>query len=581
MKAVALLCVFVVAKLAILTGRPIQLSVWTPIAYLWQDVLVALVFAVLDGAIKRAWFGWSLYCAAVGYVAINVPIARVLSSPLTWPMFAAAGGALSDSIRHHATPANIASILLVALAGIAAPRMLRSFEPKTGTRLFVTAILILPFGPPASLRVDTIGLDRNAIVALGSSALHRLSARVVDVELAEDWRASPLPAESQREDLSSWRGAAAGRNVVLILLESAGAQYLRPYGAANDPMPNLTEVSRAALVFENAYAVYPESIKALFSVICSRYPAMYADAESHASVATPSVAAVLRATGYRTALFHSGRFMYLGMESVINNRGYEVLEDAGAIGGNHESSFGIDETSTVRRALAWVDSLSRNERFFLTYLPIAGHHPYYVPEPGPFPEKTESDRYLNALHYADAALGVLLEGLKERGLDARTLFVIFGDHGQAFGQHEGNYGHSLFVYEENLRVPFLIAAPGLITDEVRVARPISLIDAAPTILDLFGLPTPAGYQGRTALEGSSGVALFYTDYSLSLMGLRDGCWKFIHELDSGRSKLFDLCRGNAEVNDLSALHPVRVAAYREHLKRWAAAQRAVILNHAD
>ena len=123
----------------------------------------------------------------------------------------------------------------------------------------------------------------------------------------------------------------------------------------------------------------------------------------------------------------------------------------------------------ISRALAWIDSLPPGERFFLTYLPIAGHHPYETPEPGPFPERAESDRYLNALHYADASLGALLRGLRDRGLDRNALFVVFGDHGQAFGRHQGNYGHTLFLYEENIRVPYLIAAPGLITQQARIA----------------------------------------------------------------------------------------------------------------
>jgi lipoteichoic acid synthase len=290
---------------------------------------------------------------------------------------------------------------------------------------------------------------------------------------------------------------------------------------------------------------------------------------------------VLNTAGYRTALFHSGRFMYLGMQAVIKNRGFEVLEDAGAIGGNYESSFGVDEPSTVRRALAWLDSLPRDERFLLTYLPIAGHHPYETPELGPFPERTESDRYLNALHYADASLGALLRGLRERGLEQNTLFVIFGDHGQAFGRHPGNYGHSLFLYEENLHVPYLIALPGLIQQQVRLARTISLIDTAPTILDLLGLRTPDDYQGSSALEGQPRMALFYTDYSLGLLGLRDGGWKYIYELDSGRSKLFDLRQDAAELKDLSHLYSERVGAYHKLLTRWGAMQKALILQQTD
>jgi hypothetical protein len=580
MRALALLGVFIIAKLVILAGRPIQVSLLAPIAFFWQDVLVALAFWLLDAAVRREWFGWLFYCAAVSYVTINVPVARVLSTPLTWPMIGAAGGALSDSIEHHATAGNLALMSLIVAVAVALPKLFGPSRAQKRMALIIPALLVALSGPFATSRVETIGLDRNAIMALATTALPRLPARGADVGSDVDWRASPFGA-GPTGGLSGWRGAAAGRNVVLIVLESTGAEYLRPYGAMRDPMPNLTEMASTALIFEDAYAVYPESIKALFSILCSRYPAMDTETESYARIATQSLASVLGAAGYRTALFHSGRFMYLGMEAVVENRGYEVLEDAGAIGGRYESSFGVDEPSTVRRALEWIDSLPRGERFFLTYLPIAGHHPYDTPEAGPFPEQTESDRYLNALHYSDASLGTLLQGLRERGLDQGTLFIIFGDHGQAFGRHEGNFGHSLFLYEENIRVPYLIASPGLIDRQERITRAISLIDTAPTILDLLGLPSPADYQGSSALEGKPEMALFYTDYSLSLMGLRDGCWKYIHELDSGRSKLFDLCKDRAESNDLSPLYPERVEAYRGQLARWSAAQKALILKQTD
>jgi hypothetical protein len=72
------------------------------------------------------------------------------------------------------------------------------------------------------------------------------------------------------------------------------------------------------------------------------------------------------------------------------------------------------------------------------------------------------------------------------------------------------------------------------------------------------------------------MALFYTDYSLTLMGLRDGCWKFIYERESGRSKLFDVCSDAAEAADLSSAHTERVAGYRARLSDWASAQKAWI-----
>src|SRR5258708_31797093 len=140
-------------------------------------------------------------------------------------------------------------------------------------------------------------------------------------------------------------------------------------------MPHLTALARQSLLFENAYTAYPETIRSFFAVQCATWPALDTRPDDYERVAAPGMAQLLADAGYRTGLFHSGRFMYLGMESVIRNRGYQTLEDAGDIGGERESSFGIDEPSTVRRILSWIDAAPR-EPFFVSYLPVAGHHPY-------------------------------------------------------------------------------------------------------------------------------------------------------------------------------------------------------------
>src|SRR2546427_3365796 len=394
-----------------------------------------------------------------------------------------------------------------------------------------------------------------------------------------DWRTSPYrkaqPTAQLRdgERLSRFKGAARGRNVVLIFLESTAAQYLRPYGAAEDPMPNLTRMARQAVLFENAYAVYQESIKGLFSVLCPRYPAFDTVPEVCARAGTPAVAHRLAAAGYRTALFHSGRFLYLGMDEVVQQRGFQTLTDAGDIGGNHESSFGVDDWATAERMLNWIDSIRRGENFFITYLPVAGHHPYDTPTQGPFPGHDEIGRYRNALHYSDGVLDRFLSGLKERGLFDKTMFLIFGDHGEAFGQHEGNFGHTLFIYDENIHVPYFIVAPGLIEDKIRVSSAASLIDTAATILDLLGLRVPENLQGTSLLDPNPRMSLFFTDYSLGWLGLYDACRKYLFEINSDRSKLYDVCKDPGETNDLSDREHGRTSAYRSRLEEWIAAQR--------
>ena len=592
MRTASLLIVFVLAKAAVLAGHHVPLSWWSPIAYFWQDALVLLAFAAVERWLApRQRLAWLMYAALAFYAAVNIPVARVLSTPLTWFMWRAARGPLADSIAYYATWPNVLLVASVLAVAVLAPILLRGLQPAPRTplsaALVVFVFVTVALGPTAAARVDTLGLERNAWTALVATAMPRMMARASD-HADDDWRIAGFD-RSRYEDLSRFRGAAAGRNVVLVSLESTAAQYLGLYGADPDVMPNLSELARTAIVFDHAYAVYPESIKGLYSILCSAYPAFDSAAESYATAPCRSVAAVLSGSGYRTALFHSGRFGYLGMEAIVRDRGFDTLADAGDIGGHHNSSFGVDEPSTITSILQWIDALPAGQRFFVTYLPIAGHHPYETPEPGPFPGRDELGRYRNALHYGDASLGALVRGLRARGLEDQTLWIVLGDHGEAFGQHEGNYGHTFHLYDENVHVPLLIAAPDLITRQIRSRRIVSLIDVAPTLVDLTGLAALAGlaglsgvrapetsqaYQGRSMLDGEPRMALFFADYSLGLLGLRDGSRKFIYELDSGRSRLFDVETDPLEKTDLSHDDAARARWYAENLRNWSAAQKS-------
>jgi phosphoglycerol transferase MdoB-like AlkP superfamily enzyme len=228
-----------------------------------------------------------------------------------------------------------------------------------------------------------------------TSTLPRLHG--VTPSVPDDWRVS-VAAAKDLDDLSSLHGAMVGRNVVFISLESTGARYLRCYGATEDPTPNLTRLAETSLVFEHAYAVTPESIKGLFCVLCSRYAAFDTRGEDYATVRTPSIAQRLVDAGYRAALFHSGRFMYLGMNAVVQGRGFDPVEDAGAIGGNFNSSFGVDEPATVERMLAWIDSLPPQQRFFIHYCPsrdtIRTPTPERVPFPTPMKPRNTSTHFI-------------------------------------------------------------------------------------------------------------------------------------------------------------------------------------------
>ena len=571
MRPTSLVVILVLAKLAGLASRDLPTSLWLPSILFWDDVAAGAALWVVDRVGKRPKITASIYWIIVVWAILNVPVMRALSSPLTINMIGAAGGALRDSIVHYATMANALVVGILAVAAWWLPGALTRAPRRFQVAVVTGALTAAVPGPFIESRVDVRGLGRSAVTAIVRTALPRVEGRA----LAGDWRASPFET-MPTVDLGAWKRAAGGRNVVVITLESTAAQYLRSYGAADDPTPHLTKLAARAIQFDRAYAVYPESIKGLFAFLCSRSPAFDVPAAAHANAACAPLARAFSDAGYRTALFHSGRFGYLGMDDLMRRQGFETLEDAGAIGGNAQSSFGVDEPAAVDRMLRWIDTLGPGERFLLTYVPVAGHHPYASAGPGPFAGTDDLTAYKNALFDGDRSLGVFMDGLRARGLEGHTMFVIYGDHGEAFGQHDGNFGHTLFIYDENVRVPLWIAVPGLTTSALRVSQTASTIDIAPTILELAGIPVPAAYEGQSLLEPRPRMALFYTDYSLGLLGLQDGCWKYHFEIDASRSRLFDTCVDPRETKDLAAVMPDRVRAYGSRVRDWTSATRAVI-----
>jgi arylsulfatase A-like enzyme len=89
--------------------------------------------------------------------------------------------------------------------------------------------------------------------------------------------------------------------------------------------------------------------------------------------------------------------------------------------------------------------------------------------------------------------------------------------------------------------------------------------------------TPPDYQGVSLLEPRARAALFFTDYSLPFVGLRDGRWKLIAELGTTHARLFDLETDPQETRNVASLHAARVEAGRRQLEAWAAAQKALVL----
>jgi len=132
------------------------------------------------------------------------------------------------------------------------------------------------------------------------------------------------------------------------------------------------------------------------------------------------------------------------------------------------------------------------------------HEPYSPPEP--YRTRYAKEPYDGEVAYADAALGPFIGRLRAVHALDNTLLVITSDHGESLGEH-GERTHGLFAYDATLRVPLVMWAPGHIRSGA-FDETMRLVDIAPTVLDLLGLPPFANVDGRSVRPFVSGERPF-------------------------------------------------------------------------
>lgn len=104
------------------------------------------------------------------------------------------------------------------------------------------------------------------------------------------------------------------------------------------------------------------------------------------------------------------------------------------------------------------------------------------------------DRYVAEVAHADDAIGRLVDALEARGLWSRTVLIVGADHGEGFNKHKIPF-HNIGLYEEIMHVPLIVRVPG--APARSIDQPVSLIDLGPTLLEIFGQPTPGPYMGQS------------------------------------------------------------------------------------
>jgi len=140
---------------------------------------------------------------------------------------------------------------------------------------------------------------------------------------------------------------------------------------------------------------------------------------------------------------------------------------------------------------------NREEKSFFAWVHFYDPHlPYDPPEEFRGGKISLADLYDGEVAFTDVYVGKIIQDLKNEDMLDNTLIVIVGDHGEALGEHQ-EYGHSVFCYEENLKVPLIFYNPRLFPERSVVEQRVSLIDIMPSLLEIYGLDTPPSVQGKS------------------------------------------------------------------------------------
>ncbi len=408
---------------------------------------------------------------------------------------------------------------------------------------------------------------------------------------------APPPAPKSAAEL---RGAYAGTNVLVTLIDAAAAGHLASYGYERETTPFLDELAAESVRFADVTASAPYTLASVASLFTGEHSDVHRVLEAGDALppGLPLLAERFARAGYATHAVSTnahvhGRFGF--------DRGFETFVHVWpqlAAGAPH--AVPPEALEALRAFLA----ASRAAPFFAYWHVMPPHAPYAPPPPhaeafaahvrdlsvGSIPHLTPLargayvpsaderraivDLYDSSLHYVDSVLRDVRGWLESEDLLDETIWIVTSDHGEAFGEH-GVYQHAGTVYEEMVRVPLLIRLPGAHLGGTTIAAPAALVDLVPTLVELCDLGAPATLSGVSLVPALAGEQLTRrmpivtrTAGPGPLTAIRLGDLKLIHGAQTGGLALYDLAADPHERRNLRASRQTDARELYEWLDLW-------------
>lgn len=273
---------------------------------------------------------------------------------------------------------------------------------------------------------------------------------------------------------------------------------------------------------------------------------------------------------YHPPFFENGRIVDKNryVTDVITDKAIDFLDDLAG----KDSPFYLAVTYTAPHS-PWdynqhpkeIEDLYKDCPF--ESVPDLPRHPWQIAS-APLPDSPERRRELVAGYYSaitamDRGIGRLLDRLDALGLTDNTLVVFSGDNGMNIGHHgiwgKGNGTFPQNMYEESVKVPFIMRLPGVLPDKTVNTHIMSHYDFYPTLLDILGLPVKSvqplpGHSRVAELKDpsvpDSGEAVVFDEYGPVRM-IRTPGWKYVHRNPYGPHELYDMTSDPGETSNLS------------------------------
>jgi phosphoglycerol transferase MdoB-like AlkP superfamily enzyme len=305
-------------------------------------------------------------------------------------------------------------------------------------------------------------------------------------------------------------------NVVLVSVESLGAEFLGVHGGARGLTPRLDRLAGESLMFTNVFATGNRTVRGLEALSLAIPPT-----PGDSIVKRPgaeglfTLGSVFESRGYESLFLYGGYGYFDNMNAYFGANDYRAV-DRTAIAKeriHHENIWGVADEDLFDFALEQLDRAHAAGRpFFAHVMTTSNHRPYTYPD-GRIDIPSGSGRD-GAVKYTDWAIGHLIDEAKKHAWFDDTLFVITADHG-------ANARGTIDIPVAQYRIPLFFYAPKHVAPG-RVDRLMSQIDIPPTLLGRLHFSYRTKFFGRDIFRTPPGEERAFVANYQTLGYLRDG-----------------------------------------------------------